>query len=141
MWLGEGQFYIYGMAYMLVRVAVNVTMTVQPFYLLHVTGFEKTDDNPTPLPLAIVPLLSFISSMLFSIFLYKRLVQFFKNRQTVLLCSIVQISAGSIPYLFLTDNPDTRWLVYVLSPIQGVGMAMMLNTATSCISDVIGKSD
>ena len=89
MWLKEGQFYIYGMAYMLVRVAVNVTMTVQPFYLIYVTGFEKTEENPTPLSLAIVPLLSFITSMLFSIFLYKRIMNKFKNRQTVLLAAIV----------------------------------------------------
>ena len=74
MWLKEGQFYIYGIAYMLVRIAVNVTMTVQPFYLIYVTGFEKTEESPTPLPLAIVPLLSFLASMLFSIFLYKRIM-------------------------------------------------------------------
>lgn len=42
-WLFQGQFYVFGMAYMLVRVAVNVTMTVQPFYLLYVTEFEKTE--------------------------------------------------------------------------------------------------
>jgi Na+/melibiose symporter-like transporter len=129
------------MAYMLVRVAVNVTMTVQPFYLLYVTGFEKTLDNPTPISLAIVPLLSFLTSMLFSIFLYKRIMQRFANRQKVLLVAILIISLGSIPFIFLTDNKDTRWLVYVISPVQGIGMAMMLNTATSCISDVIGKSD
>jgi len=34
---------------MLVRVAVNVTMSVQPFYLIYVTGFVKTEENPTPL--------------------------------------------------------------------------------------------
>lgn len=32
-WLAEGTFYVHGMVYMLVRIAVNVTMTVQPFYL------------------------------------------------------------------------------------------------------------
>ena len=41
--------------------------------------------------------------------------------------------------MFLTSNPKTRWLVYILSSIQGVGLAIMLNTATSLISDVIGK--
>lgn len=28
MWLTEGQFYLYGMVYMLVRIAVNVTMVL-----------------------------------------------------------------------------------------------------------------
>lgn len=27
-WLGEGIFYIYGMVYMMVRIAINVTMTI-----------------------------------------------------------------------------------------------------------------
>jgi hypothetical protein len=32
-WLKEGTFYVHGFVYMVVRIAVNVTMTVQPFYL------------------------------------------------------------------------------------------------------------
>lgn len=59
------------MVYMLVRIAVNVTMSVQPFYLIKVTGFEKSDDNPTPLPLALTPLVSYIASWIFSLFFYK----------------------------------------------------------------------
>jgi hypothetical protein len=51
------------------------------------------------------------------------------------------VSCGSIPYAFLNDSPNISWLVYVLSPIQGVGLAIMINSATSLISDVIGKND
>ena len=76
-WLKEGQFYVYGMAYMLVRVAVNVTMSVQPFYLIYVTGFVHTVENPTPLAIALVPLCSFIASMIFSLFFYKRVMNRF----------------------------------------------------------------
>ena len=32
-WLSDTNFYIHGLVYMTVRIAVNVTMTVQPFYL------------------------------------------------------------------------------------------------------------
>ena len=53
--------------------------------------------------------------------------------------SCIITSIGSIPYGFLTDNPATRWLVYPTAAIQGVGIAMMLNTSTSLISDVIGS--
>jgi Na+/melibiose symporter-like transporter len=56
-----------------------------------------------------------------------------------LFLSIIIISIGSVPYIFLNDNVKTRWLVYPLSSIQGVGLAIMINTATSLISDVIGK--
>jgi hypothetical protein len=54
---------------MLARVTVNVTMTVQPFYLNKVTAYKQTEQNPTPVPLALVPLVSYIMSMFFSIFL------------------------------------------------------------------------
>jgi uncharacterized membrane-anchored protein len=52
--------------------------------------------------------------------------------------SVIVTSLGSIPYAFLTKNPSNNWLVYPLAAIQGVGIAMMLNTSTSLISDVIG---
>jgi Na+/melibiose symporter-like transporter len=67
-WLTDTNFYIHGLVYMTVRIAVNVTMTVQPFYLNQVTGFEETVDRPTPVQLAVVPLLSYISSLIFSLF-------------------------------------------------------------------------
>ncbi len=70
----EGTFYVHGMVYMLVRIAVNVTMSVQPFYLLEVTKFEKSKNTPTPLPIALVPLTSYIFSTIFSLFFYKRMM-------------------------------------------------------------------
>lgn len=129
------------MVYMMVRIAVNVTMSVQPFYLIYVTGFTKTVDNPTPLPIALTPLVSYITSMIFSLFLYKRMMAILKNRFIPLFISVIIIGFGSLPFIFLNDDPKVRWLVYVLSSIQGVGLAIMLNTATSLISDVIGKDD
>lgn len=39
-WLKSGTFYVHGFVYMLVRVAVNVTMTVQPFYLEKALNFK-----------------------------------------------------------------------------------------------------
>lgn len=127
------------MVYMLVRIAVNVTMSVQPFYLIHVTGFVTTEDNPTPIAIALTPLVSYITSLIFSLLLYKPMLERLRNRFYPLFLSIMIISLGSLPYIFLDSNPDVRWLVYVLSSIQGVGLAIMLNTATSLISDVIGK--
>ena len=124
---------------MLVRIAVNVTMSVQPFYLIHVTGFTRSEDNPTPIAIALTPLVSYITSLIFSVLLYKPMVQKMRNRFYPLFLSILIITLGSFPYVFLDKDPGTRWLVYLLSSIQGVGLAIMLNTATSLISDVIGK--
>ena len=126
---------------MLVRIAVNVTMSVQSFYLIEVTGFQKTTENPTPLALALTPLVSYITSLIFSLFIYKPMIRKLKNRFYPLFISIIIISAGSVPFVFLNSEENIRWLVYVFSSIQGVGLAIMLNTATSLISDVIGKDD
>lgn len=46
---------------------------------------------------------------------------------------------GTFPYVFLTSDPANNWAVYPLACVQGVGIAMMLNTSTSLISDVVGK--
>ncbi len=51
------------------------------------------------------------------------------------------ISVGSIPLAFLNSDVNVRWLIYVCAAIQGIGLAIMLNTATSLISDVIGNDD
>ena len=39
-WFKESQFYVYGIVYTMVRMAVNVVMTVQSLYLIEVLGFE-----------------------------------------------------------------------------------------------------
>jgi MFS family permease len=53
--------------------------------------------------------------------------------------SIIITGAGSIPYAFLSSQISYIWLVYPLACVQGVGIAMMLNTSTSLISDVVSK--
>ena len=71
-WLKEGTFYVHGMIYMFVRIAINVSMTMMPFYLQAVIGFGKAkidqESDPTAPQLAIVPLISYILGLIFSIF-------------------------------------------------------------------------
>ena len=56
-----------------------------------------------------------------------------------MLVAIVISTIGFLPLAFLNEDEKIRWLVYPLSIFQGIGLAIMLNTATSLISDVIGK--
>ena len=56
-----------------------------------------------------------------------------------MMLSIVLITIGFIPLLFMNGEPGVRWIVFPLSAIQGLGLIIMLNTATSLISDVIGN--
>jgi len=51
--------------------------------------------------------------------------------------AVVVTAIGSMPMAFLGSG-NLRNLMYLAASIQGVGNAMMLNTGTACISDVIG---
>ena len=60
-----------------------------------------------------------------------------RNRFLPMCVAITSIFIGSVPLIFLTE--DTRWLCYPLAIFQNTGLAIMLNTSTSLISDVIGN--
>ena len=64
------------------------------------------------------------------------MTSYLRNRMKPMFISILVISVTSIPLAFLNEG-NRNW-VYPLSALQGVGIAIMLNTATSLISDVIG---
>ncbi len=136
-WFKEGQFYVYGFVYTLVRMAVNVVMTVQSFYLLNVLMFKPNERFPSPLAVALTPLFSYIFSILFQIFVYKKLTQILRNRFLPMALAILITSLGSAPLFFL-DESTQNW-VYACAPITQIGLAIMINTSTSLISDVIGK--
>jgi hypothetical protein len=67
-WLTAGTFYVHGMVYMMVRIAVNVTMTMQPYYLQNSLKFKAHGTSPTPIQLAAVPLGAYVASMIFSVY-------------------------------------------------------------------------
>lgn len=54
-----------------------------------------------------------------------------------MLVAIILTAAGSIPIFFL--NKDSRIGIFFCAPVVQVGLAIMINTSTSLISDVIGK--
>jgi Na+/melibiose symporter-like transporter len=58
-WLIDGAFYVHALVYTFTRMAVNVTMTLTPFYLIHVLGYEHKKDEPAPPQIASVPLVSY----------------------------------------------------------------------------------
>lgn len=124
---------------MLVRVSINVTMTMQPFYLEYVTGFTASKKMPTAPQIAIVPLISYVFQLLFSLFLQRRMTAYLRGRLLPMLVAIILTIAGSLPLAFLNDSADVNWIVYITVPFQGIGLVIMLNTATSLISDVIGS--
>ena len=57
---------------------------------------------------------------------------------SVMRTGMVVTFMSSIPLYFLSDLDPIRNTVYPLVATQGIGIAILLNTATSLISDVIG---
>ena len=53
-----------------------------------------------------------------------------------MIVAMIIVTIGSLPLAYL--NSGNRKAVYWLSGIQGVGLLIMLNTATVLISEVIG---
>jgi Na+/melibiose symporter-like transporter len=121
----------------MVRVSNVVTVSMQPFFLIDVLKYEKSQKFPTPIQIAIVPLISYVSSLVFSLFFQQKLTRCLRNRFLPMMLSIVIISLSTAPLFFLTTA--NRDLVYLLSGLQGIGQAIMTNTGTSLISDVIGN--
>jgi Na+/melibiose symporter-like transporter len=138
-WLTSGAFYVHAAVYTFARMAVNVTMTLTPFYLIHVLGFKFEEGEPAPPQIATVPLCSYACSMIFSLYFYPKLVNAFGNRLIPLLIGMIITVGSSIPFAFMRES--FSWLVYIAASFQGIGLAIMLNIATSLISDVIGNDD
>ena len=60
-----------------------------------------------------------------------------RNQFIPMFIAIIITTAGSIPLFIL--NEQSRYFVYACSPVVQIGLAIMINTSTSLISDVIGK--
>ena len=140
-WLTIKQFYCYGAVYTLARMSINVTMTLTPFYLIHVLKYEKWEEEPTPPEIASVPLVSYWSSMVFTLLYSNKLNKFFNeyNRLSTLMYGSGLVIISSVPFLFIT--PQIHWVVFFLVPIQGIGLAIGLNVASSLISDMLGRNN
>lgn len=82
----------------------------------------------------------YIFSTLFTVCLQAKITQKFRNRLIPMLMSVVVTSIGCIPMIFLNGNND-KYTVFPCAALLGVGIALMLNTGTSLISDVLGKDN
>ena len=108
---------MFAFVYMFARIALNVTATMMPLYLTTVTGFVQKPGKGIPFQIALVLLFSYTFSLLYSLYGQVRLTKKFVNRLIPLALSIVVTGLGSIPYAFLTTDPNVIWLIYPLAAI------------------------
>ena len=73
-WLCQQQFYIFGFVYMFCRIALNVTATIIPLYLVTVTQFTAPPGKDTPYQVALVLLVQYLASLLFTFYAMDKIV-------------------------------------------------------------------
>lgn len=100
-WFTKGPFYVYCLVFVLVRSAISIIGSIFSFYLVNVLMIKQDPKSPTPIPIALTPLISYAVSLAFHLFLFGRLAGALKNRYMPMLVGIAIITAGSIPMLFL----------------------------------------
>lgn len=102
---------------MFARMALNCTATMMPLYLTTCTGFEMVEGEGIPPQIALVPLCSYIFSLIYTLYGQGAITQKFRNRLIPLGISCILTSLGTIPYAFLTADSSVRWMVYPLAAV------------------------
>lgn len=138
-WLKKTDFYYYMAVYMFVRLAINVSNSMIPFYCKNILLWNK-EDGTTPVEISIFLIISNVGSVLNSIFLENFLLSRIKkknHRVGIFVCSLIVILIGTIPLYFLGHN--IAYYSYPLAFLMGIGFSLGLSGASSLINDVIGS--
>jgi Na+/melibiose symporter-like transporter len=140
-WLKKPDFYVYMLVYMFVRLSINVTQSVIPFYMEYMLKYPKTEDGGTPIQLSIVLLISTIGSIFNSAFLQsaleRRITNPKNNRLLMISIASLFVSIGCVPMFFLDEN--FRYPIYGLAFFFGIGFSQGLSTVSNLINDVVGS--
>ncbi len=166
-WLKKADFYYYIFVYMFVRLSINITSIVIPFYMEFVLKFPKTSEGGTPYEITICLLISTIGSIFNSIYLQKYFeedrdhinkkngmnnvsknnnnlndknnIEFLKQnkRLYLILVSFFFIALGCLPLFILNSN--IKYSIYFLSFLWGIGFSQALSCVSSLTNDVVGK--
>lgn len=137
-WMKRPDFWFYMLVYMLVRLAINCSSTMIPFFCDHIYNFHN-DDETTPIQISIVLIAINLSSVLYSAFIEQIILKQFsskKRRIIVFIIATVCICSGCIPLFFIPIR--LRNMIYVLAVLMGIGFSAGLSGASSLINDVVG---
>lgn len=100
-WFSEGSFYIHGLVYMFVRISINVSMSLYPFFLNKGLHYEITEEDPTPTPLALAPLLQYIVSLVFTLKFQARMTDYLGTRIGPMFVGMCVTVGSSVPLLYI----------------------------------------
>lgn len=138
-WIKKPDFYYYMAVYMFVRMAINVSSSMIPFYCKNVLGWNN-EDGTTPIQISIFLIIIYTGSVFNSLFLESFILKKFhkKNHRIVLFTlAVIVILVGCLPLYFL--NASTSIAAYFLAVFFGTGFSMGLSGASSLMNDVVGS--
>ena len=139
-WMKKPDFYYYIIVYMFVRLSINITSTIIPFFMELVLGYQKTEDGGTPYEITVCLLISTLGSIFNSIFLQK-FIEGKSNtgnkRIVLIIIANIFVALGCIPLYFLSEN--LAYPIYFLGFIWGIGFSQGLSCVSSLINDVVGS--
>lgn len=160
-WFKRSDFYVTGLDFVCSRVAIMTQQVAIAFYIQEVCYYKAPDvdhdgdGDGTPYQIAVATAVSFIASFVYSILIQEKLQRLHQyDKYNLFIYSIVYFSiAGVILFFIITDPRETRggfivndsiWtpiMAYTGMFLQGCGMANLMNSSTSLVSEMIGQDD
>ena len=141
-WMKIPDFYVYLLVYMFVRLAINVSSAMIPFYCEIILAFKKSDpnDHSTPIEIPIVLIIMTFGSMINSVMI-EGFIQSKTTKKTfrlvLFISSTLFLLAGCVPLIFL-DSGNSNYIIFGVAFFLGIGFAQGLSGASSLINDVVG---
>lgn len=139
-WIAKPEFYYYMFVYMFVRLAINVSASMIPFYCKNILKWNN-ENGTTPIEISIFLILSNTGSVCNSLFFEKFYLHYFhKRNHRVALFSfaVIVVLIGCLPLYFL--NEHSAIAAYFLAFFFGSGFSMGLSGASSLMNDVVGSN-
>ncbi|KJH43976.1 transporter, major facilitator family protein [Dictyocaulus viviparus] len=128
-WFGHLQFYQIALLYMTSRLYINVSQVYFPFYITMTQNYTKKY-------VAILPMVSYISSFVISVINGIPCLNSFINRKFIFLFGISSGISTCIWMLFEL----TLWQMYFVASLIGITQAILLITSLSITADLINRN-
>jgi Na+/melibiose symporter-like transporter len=133
-WFRMPKFYLFGICYMCVRLYTNLYGTLLPFYLIDVVHMGIDDKDSVSFNLALVPMLTYASSVIVSTQLNWFYGQFGRKKALFVGTAICLICLVGMVFL----QEQSNWMMYILALFIGASQSLVLSTGINLISDVVG---
>mmetsp|Transcript_18905 Transcript_18905/g.32280 ORF Transcript_18905/g.32280 Transcript_18905/m.32280 type:complete len:202 (-) Transcript_18905:43-648(-) len=117
--------------------------TALPYFLKEVCDVHDDEDGGKNVQLALAPAASFIGSLIYSLFVQDKFQRFHQyDKYNLFLYSIGYFSTAALLMFMIDSTADSApFFLYLGLFFQGCGMANMMNSSTSLVSEMIGQDD